>query len=457
MLREEVASVRSLVNWLSNKPLLWVGAGMSVAAGYPTTDGLVRELCAAMPDVAGCTARPFTEVVDLYKSRMGEQALAHFLNCQIGVTRQPVAIHKYIADLASQEHLSGVYTTNYDDLIERSLRNEGVDVLTQPGEENLGLPLSHPGRNRDFFLISKVHGDGQSWKKAILSGESYENYYKRHPWMKVQITRALCDHWVIFLGCSLQDPRLLSWLQELSNDEAARLNPWMCCISRDAWRRLETYNWNGLHVKALLDRANLTVALYDDHGMLPALWSEADKKFAPQKPRRTFLAEEWTEISRLRALTRIVIEAKPGADYFAPMELAERDLIPKAIKRDWDYLYLNAGRPILTVDTIPGTYTFTLREWTPPPPPGSKGLGYSVPSRSNPVSFEAKPGTYLFSHTQTREPRMILDIQFGRKRVYHLTFQRFEPWPILIEAGDYNTSACETIAEYFRKQQAVRT
>src|SRR5678816_4854482 len=53
----------SIARILGKRPVLWVGAGLSMAAGYPTTDALIDALVAAADDPIDRT-RSLYEVVD---------------------------------------------------------------------------------------------------------------------------------------------------------------------------------------------------------------------------------------------------------------------------------------------------------------------------------------------------------------------------------------------------------
>jgi len=90
---------------LGLKPVLWVGAGLSFAAGYPSTWKLVQAMAEAAIDPID-TSLPFFSVADAFVESLGKAALGDLLQRHMGQPRQPTASHRALARLAGAGHFS---------------------------------------------------------------------------------------------------------------------------------------------------------------------------------------------------------------------------------------------------------------------------------------------------------------------------------------------------------------
>jgi hypothetical protein len=82
----------------SNRPVLWVGAGLSVAAGCPSTGRLLEALRAdtgGKLDIAG----EFTEVVDAFVATEGKRALETVMATLFAKPQVPTPTHHALARL----------------------------------------------------------------------------------------------------------------------------------------------------------------------------------------------------------------------------------------------------------------------------------------------------------------------------------------------------------------------
>ena len=154
-----------------------VGSGISRAAQIPTgweiTLDLVRKLAKLSsercePDPARWYREKFGKEADysdllaeLAKTQAERQQLLHPYwepNDQEREegAKQPTAAHRAIAVLAAQGFIRVILTTNFDQLMETALREEGVQptLLSSPDDTEGALPLVHTR-----CCVFKVHGD----------------------------------------------------------------------------------------------------------------------------------------------------------------------------------------------------------------------------------------------------------------------------------------------------------
>ena len=74
---------RELENIIQQKPVLWVGAGLSVAGGFPSMDEMVTLLRAAAPE--DLPAGEFTTLVDAFICAASSDELGDILQRHYGL------------------------------------------------------------------------------------------------------------------------------------------------------------------------------------------------------------------------------------------------------------------------------------------------------------------------------------------------------------------------------------
>jgi len=219
------ATVETLQRQLKLKPVLWVGAGASMAAGYPSTWSLLKILDEACDDDLDLSG-DFPKVVDDFVASMGRGRLDRILQKTIAVPKDIPEFHIQVAKLAKAGCFSAIVTTNYDDLLERALRNHGVEAVLQKF-----------GRNEHIagFRLIKVHGSYDDWREVVLSGESYQGFADRYAFLGKQLDILLTQHGVVFVGCSMLDPRLLDWLLACDAARLTTLDSWRPMMVGKTW------------------------------------------------------------------------------------------------------------------------------------------------------------------------------------------------------------------------------
>ncbi|MGV7224322.1 MAG: SIR2 family protein, partial [Nitrospinales bacterium] len=214
------------------KPILWVGAGLSIQAGYPTIVELAEELWKEhATDPAPSGLGPY-QLVDAFFDQYGRGELNQALSKLIPTGAQPRPAHRHIAKLAKIGFFSKVITTNYDRLIEKAFDENDVDYFLQILSSNQTI-----GDENRLRLI-KLHGDVSDWKNAILTGESYHKFNRRYTFLKQQLNVLLRQNRVLFVGCSMLDERILEWIESLSKKDRDLLKSWMALLTKDAEERL---------------------------------------------------------------------------------------------------------------------------------------------------------------------------------------------------------------------------
>ena len=280
------ANSDALVLILKAHPILWIGAGLSIAAGYPSTRALARILCENATDPVD-PDQEFTAFVDAFVASDGKGALQSLVSQEYdGRIREPTPLHQVLARLAGRGVFSAIVTTNHDALIEDALKREGVAHVVQTLEQNATV-------GADVLRVFKVHGSNTDWSNAILSGASRRTFNLHYSFVTDQLDIMLQQWPIVFVGCSLRDPRILDWLAKLPPERAELLRRWRPMMTRTAWDRAVAASQ--AHTVAAdeeplprsqpLALGNIRPFIIDDYGHLIGLWQEAAVRLTPGQNR----------------------------------------------------------------------------------------------------------------------------------------------------------------------------
>jgi formylglycine-generating enzyme required for sulfatase activity len=118
---------------------------------------------------------------------------------------QPGPVHRLLPDM----RFAAILTTNYDKLIE-SVFPGGTPWHTQQDYPELA------GLSRDRgFAIVKIHGDIDRLDSIVLGQAEYRKALFGNESFRIFLTGIFTARTVLFVGCSLTDPDLLLFLEEL--------------------------------------------------------------------------------------------------------------------------------------------------------------------------------------------------------------------------------------------------
>ncbi|WP_109478226.1 SIR2 family protein [Paraburkholderia sp. C35] len=194
------AFIRTFVEELINdNAAIFAGAGLSASRGYVNWKELLRGIAEGL----NLDVDRETNLVALAQFHLNERRNRSELNRRIVAefsdTREPSENHRILARLP----ISTYWTTNYDKLIETSLRNGGkiVDVKYDVAQLKTTLP------NRDVVLY-KMHGDVDHAEEAVLTKDDYEGYFRKHEPFVTALSGHLTSKTFLFLGFSFSDPNI---------------------------------------------------------------------------------------------------------------------------------------------------------------------------------------------------------------------------------------------------------
>ncbi|WP_329752812.1 SIR2 family protein [Stenotrophomonas maltophilia] len=178
---------------------IFAGAGFSQSAGYVNWKELLRPIAHDLD----LDIEQETDLVALAQYHLTKHEGRNKLNQELveAFSRKlkPTENHRILARLP----ISTYWTTNYDQLIERSL--EDAHKIPDVKHNRDHLPVTKYKRDA---IVYKMHGDVGSPNDAVLTRDDYERYHlKMAPFIDA-LKGDLVSKTLLFLGFSFTDPNL---------------------------------------------------------------------------------------------------------------------------------------------------------------------------------------------------------------------------------------------------------
>jgi hypothetical protein len=177
---------------------VFLGAGVSAAAGLPTWRQLLDELAVrAGLDGAlrtGLSGLPPQDAAALLARELGREALTGYVRERFGPGAYSLA-HALIAGLPVHEYV----TTNYDPLVELAAADVGRAMRVLPYDQ---------ATVEDPWLL-KLHGDVEHPESVVLTREQYLEFGDTRTALAGVLQSLLLTRHVLFVGTSMLDDDLI--------------------------------------------------------------------------------------------------------------------------------------------------------------------------------------------------------------------------------------------------------
>ncbi len=182
--------------------ILFIGAGLSAGAGLLGWIKLIRPLAQSLNydlpvEDKFITTDHLLAAAQRYENQRGRHSLVQYLLDNLDTTSiQLTSVHRLITSLPVRI----IFTTNYDDLIELSLREAG---------RRLNVIISEPELafwSEDRVQIIKLGGDLRRPESIVLTKQDFNIYFAIRPRLAERLRTTLESKTALFLGYSLQDP-----------------------------------------------------------------------------------------------------------------------------------------------------------------------------------------------------------------------------------------------------------
>ena len=213
---------------------IFAGAGLSAPAGFVNWKGLLKEFAEELGldiekehDLIGVAQYHFNRHK---RGKINNKIINEFTALKPGSEN-----HR----LLSQIGIGTFWTTNYDQLIEKTLEADGKTVEKKIRNEN----FSHNIKKKDA-IVYKMHGDKDFPEDAVVIKDDYETYQDKKELFATALRGDLLSKTFLFIGFSFDDPNLeyiLGRIKVLLKDNTPTHYCFFKEVSRDDFHDDESY------------------------------------------------------------------------------------------------------------------------------------------------------------------------------------------------------------------------
>lgn len=260
-----------------NNAAIFAGAGLSVASGHVDWKGLLEEFA----DDLGLKIEKEHDLISLAQYHLNKNANnRHSLNQKIANEfhhgKKPNGNHEILSRLP----IFTYWTTNYDRLIEASLKNAGKIVDVKYTTKHLANTIH--GRNA---ILYKMHGDVENPDDAIISKDQYEKYYQSHGAFINTLSGDLVSKTFLFIGFSFTDPNLdyiLSRVRVTYETNQRKHYALMREVKKEASDSDDDFNLKQIKQELIINdllRFNIHVLLVKEYSEITDILKEIENRF----------------------------------------------------------------------------------------------------------------------------------------------------------------------------------
>ena len=251
---------------------MFVGAGASRAAGYVDWKGLLKDIAEDL----GLDVKRESDLVTLAQfhlnDRKGRDKLNRLLVDEFQESHDPTATHALIASLP----VHTIWTTNYDDLLERAYEATGKRADVKRHAEDINF-----SRGRSDVTVYKMHGDKTRLAEAVLARDDYETYHPKRELFSIALRGDLTQKTFLFVGVSFTDPNLAYILNRVRQLVDANGRKHYCLLRAPKAEDYEGADYDAVRFKHFLvdlERYNIRPVLIGDYAEIPAILQQLNRR-----------------------------------------------------------------------------------------------------------------------------------------------------------------------------------
>lgn len=201
-----------LKEYKQGKLILFIGAGVSANLGLPTWSELIGKLASDLdydPDVFA-TYGDFLALAEYYKKKKGSLgSLRSWMDREWHDSKIDIKTSK-IHELIAKGNFPSIYTTNYENWIERSYDEYSIPYhkvvnVSDIASANIGVKE-----------IIKFHGDFSDDNSIVLDETSYFERLEFETPLDIKLRSDVLGKSVLFIGYSLSDINIRQLFYKLS-------------------------------------------------------------------------------------------------------------------------------------------------------------------------------------------------------------------------------------------------
>jgi len=216
-------AARLLYKTMDQKPVAFIGAGVSARYGFPAWNEMLKRLH-RMVDRSGIWDPAKSEAVAnlddaLWQAQEYKEAIGPRFNAKVGRLFAKANKRSNLVKKLVGLRFSHFVTTNYDKVLEREMRRQFGRKLVvihwdRPEEARRFVRNFNSNDGRRFLVY--LHGRHDRPESIVLTEEDYASRYLKTDETKRKLFALFAAKPVVFIGFSLRDPDLVTTLREVN-------------------------------------------------------------------------------------------------------------------------------------------------------------------------------------------------------------------------------------------------
>lgn len=253
---------------------IFAGAGLSRPSGFVNWKDLLRELAEEIRlDVD--KESDLVEVAQYYcnekrgRSDLNDKILNRFI-----IESQENSSVNLLAEMPIQTY----WTTNYDHLLEDTLKKHGKRIDVKIAPQTLSTTLAESDA-----IVYKMHGDCLDPSTCVITKDDYELYNETRQLFTTALQGDLVSKTFLFIGFSFEDPNLkyiLSRIRNLLDTNRRRHYCLLEKIKKADYDNLDQFYYDSnkqeLRIHDLM-RYGIEAVLIDDYNQIPDVLADIQR------------------------------------------------------------------------------------------------------------------------------------------------------------------------------------
>lgn len=187
---------------------IFLGSGLSSAAGYPSWKSLLYEEAKSIKLDANKEEKDLPSLAQYIENIRKRKVLNEKIKETFSEKREITDTHKIMSSLPIKQY----WTTNYDSLIEDTFEFRNIKTIVYADDRDLARKQ---GDAKVF--IFKMHGTYNKPSTAIVTKSDYERYYSTHEMFLAHFKTSLSSKTFLFVGYSFSDLNISYVLSRIKN------------------------------------------------------------------------------------------------------------------------------------------------------------------------------------------------------------------------------------------------
>lgn len=177
---------------------IFAGAGLSASLGFVNWKGLLKDLADEL-NLNIDKEHDLLSIAQYHFNKFKRGKINNKIKNEFTTLKDGSENHKILSKIG----IDTFWTTNYDQLIEKTLEADGKTVERKLRNEDFASNI----KKKDA-IVYKMHGDKDSPDEAVLTKDDYETYNDKKELFSTALRGDLLSKTFLFIGFSFDDPNL---------------------------------------------------------------------------------------------------------------------------------------------------------------------------------------------------------------------------------------------------------